>query len=208
MGRRFGSGFPAEFAERAGGDRTDGNGFYSGKRKRDSGSSGNLGKMAGAGGAAEGGGMNAGSESRAQLLRRRGGDCVAIGIDDVDVGSGIAEGVGNNVAGDGGTGQQYALALDPAAESGDHAFGHVALGRELDVKAGLVGGFGGGLPDGGDMRAKPAEGDLEDGGALDNDADGVGAGENHPVVAEEITQSVIERIVAWRRMDLEHGYFN
>jgi hypothetical protein len=208
MGRSFGRGFPAEFAERAGGDRPDGNRFYTGKRKRDSSGTGNLSKMAGAGRTAECGGIDAGSQRGAQLPRRRGGDYVALGIDNVDVGSGIAEGVGNNVAGDGGTGQQYALALDPAAEGGNHAFGHVALGRELDVKTGLMGGFCGGLPDGCDMRAKATEGDLEGGGALDDDTHCVGAGEDHPVVAEEIAQGIIERIVAWRRLDFEYGHFS
>ena len=53
-----------------------------------------------------------------------------------------------------------------------------------------------------------AEDDAACGGAFDERVDGVGAGEDEPVVGVEVAEGGIERIVAGWRLDFEDGDFD
>ena len=71
------------------------------------------------------------------MFGRSRGNGVLVCIHNIDGGADFPQRVGNDIAGDGGAGQQYVLALDPVAERGNQAFGNVAFGSQGDVKAGI-----------------------------------------------------------------------
>src|ERR1700686_1283005 len=147
----------------------------------DCGGAGDLGEVGGAGGTGEDGGIDARGEGGAQQFRCGSGDGVLVGVDCVHCCAGFARRVGDDIAGDGGTGQQNVLAVDARGQRGGEAFGDVVFGCEGDVESGVTGCLGGGMADGGDVGPRIAKRELEGRGSLGDCADCVGAGEDEPV---------------------------
>ncbi len=90
--------------------------------------------MGDAGRAGEGRSGDSLLESIAQELGRGLGHNVAVGVDNVNGCTGGAKRVGNNVASDGGAGDENALATNLGRELGDEAFGYVFSRRERDLE--------------------------------------------------------------------------
>ena len=147
-------------------------------------------------------------EGCAQLIGCGGRDRVLVGVDNVDGRTGFAQCIGDDVASDGGARQQNALSLNAGGQRGDKALGNVAFGCEGDVESSVAGCFGGGRSDGGDVRRRIVKRKLEACGSLSNCANGVGTGEDEPVVSVEVPERHIERIVAGGRTDFEDGDFD
>jgi hypothetical protein len=155
-----------------------------------------------------------------------GGDLVAVGFGDGDGGSGGAEGFGEVVAGFGGSDEEEGFAAGVGSEFFGEGFGEVAGRDQVDGEADGLDGFGGGWADDGDagrwtvwlgvepwLRARRG-GSRSCGGmqvaTMVEGFDGVGAGEEEPVVAlaaggVELGEGGVERSVGRRRDDLDGG---
>jgi hypothetical protein len=119
-----------------------------------------------------------------------GGDLVAVGFGDGDGGSGGGEGLGEVVAGFGGADEEEGFAWGFGKEGFDEGFGDVARGDQVDGEADGVGGAEGGRADGGDVFGELGE--VEELGAAMEGFDGVGAGEEEPVVGAEAGEGGVE----------------
>ena len=98
--------------------------------------------------------------------------------------------------------------MDAAGKCGDEALGDVAFRYEGDMESDGTGGLCGGLSDGSNVRAGVAQRQIEGSGALGDHSDCVDAGEDEPVVAVEMAERLIKRIVARGRANFQDGDFN
>ncbi len=112
-----------------------------------------------------------------------GGELVAIGFGDGDGGSGGGEGLREMVAGFGGSDEEKGFAGGFGEQGFGEGFGYVLRGDDVDGEADVVGRAEGGGADGGDVFWELGE--MEELGAAVEGFDGVGAGEEEPVVGAE-----------------------
>lgn len=163
-------------------------------------------EVARGGGAGEGDGVGTGFRLCEELLERGdgvGGNLVAIGFGDGDGGPGDGEGFGKNIAGFGGADEQEGFAGSFGKERGGERFGDV-LGRdEVDGESDGVGGAQGGRADDGYFFGKL--GDVVELSAAVEGFDGVGAGEEKPVVRAEAGQCGVKSAEGGGGNDLDGG---
>ena len=88
-----------------------------------------------AGGTGEGSRVEPGPKSLSQLLRRGYGQNVAVGVHHIDLGPSSAQRVGNHIAGNGGTGQENALATNQFTKRRYQALGDINLRHNCNLKA-------------------------------------------------------------------------
>lgn len=119
-----------------------------------------------------------------------GGDLVAVGFGDGDGGTGGGEGFGDGVAGFGGADEEEGFAGSFGEEGLGEGFANVLRRDEVDGEADGVGGAQGGGTDGGDVSWELGE--AEELGAAVKGFDGVGTGEDEPVVRAEASEGGVE----------------
>src|SRR6202042_303049 len=118
-------------------------------------------------------------------------------------GSGGSEGGGEGVASFGSANEEKGLAGSFRDEGFCERFGYVLSGEEIDCQTDFVSGAEGGGTDGGDV---PGElGEVEKLGATVKGFDGVGAGEDQPVVGAEAGEGGVEGGEGGRGGDLDGG---
>ena len=130
-----------------------------------------------------------------------GGYLVAISFGDCDGGTGGGEGLGDGVAGFGGTNEEEGFAGGFGQEGVSERFADVLRWDEVDGKADVVGGAQSGGTDGGDVFGELSE--AEELGAAVEGFDGVGAGEEEPVVGAEAGEGGVETGEGSRGRDLD-----
>jgi len=196
---------PAVFAQRGAGNGADGDGFDSREWECDAGGVGDFGEMRDAGGAGEGSGVYPGCQGFAKLggcvLR----DGVLVGIDDVHDCAGGAQSVWDEVPGDGGAGEEDALATGEISHGFDEALGNVFLWGEGDGEAGFARCFGCCFADCCNLRFLVVVDKATRSPALCHCVNCVCAGEDEPVVCLEIAESGVERFVGSGWTNFEDG---
>ena len=137
-----------------------------------------------------------------------GGDDVAVGFGDSDLSARRCKGFGQQVAGFGGAHEQHGRPGGMGCESGRERLGDSVRGDEVGGlrNAGFGEGACGGGPDSGDTARMGRQ--VESAGARRKGADGVGRGEEQPVVGAERDQRGIERAEARRRREGDGGDFD
>jgi hypothetical protein len=131
------------------------------------------------------------------------GDLVAIGFGYGDGGACGGEGFGQMVAGFGSADEEERFAWRLWKERFRQRFRDVAGGDEIDGQADCVGGREGGGTDDGNLFGKLGE--MEELGAAVEGVDGVGAGEEKPIVGAKASEGGIEGAEAGWGNDLYGG---
>ena len=195
-------------AQCGGGDGSDGDGGDGDERERDGGVGGQRGEVSDAGGTGEGGGVDSLLRGLREQWNGSLGNDVAIGFSESEIGTGGEKRIRDDVACDGGSDEHNALAMYVGGKRGGEGFADGLIGKQSDGETGLLGSGSGGATDGGDGKRRKQMGQTEFQRARDESADGVGAGEDHPVEAGERVERGVQRGEVFRRSDGQDGNFD
>jgi hypothetical protein len=201
--RGFDGRFMAKIAQSLAGDRADGSERDVG-RKSEVGGFKKRTEVAGCRCAGEGDGVGVArfcSKHLLQCWNGLGRELVAVGFGDGDSRTGGGEGLGQNVAGFGSPDEKKRSAGSLRQERLGERFADVLCGDEVDSEADGISGVQGGGANGGDVFGELRE--VEELRPAVEGFDGVGAGEDKPVVGSKAGESSVKCGEGGGRNDLD-----
>ena len=154
------------------------------------------------GGTGEGDPVWPGAQDGGRATGEFGGRDCAIGFADIDISAAAAKLVGENIAGDGGAGDQDSGAGEvKSGKRPEKTLGDVLFGEDIHFDVEAFQGVTGGRADGADAAANGTKVRGRGVETFQKAADAVGAGEDQPVVRGQGGDGVVERAVVRRRLD-------